>query len=117
MAFAPMQSARGSVNGARIDRVIEAGAQAKAMTPDAVRQGHAAGTAMKRLTDPEDVAHMALFPASDAARMVTGQALAVDGMTCNVDPQGGPDGFWPERRTADDRSHHAGLCRGGVVSA
>ena len=76
----------GSVNGPRIDRVIEAEAAAKGMTPDAVRHGYASGTAMKRLTDPEDVADMALFLASDAARMVSGQALAVDGMTYNVDP-------------------------------
>lgn len=76
----------GSVNGPRIDRVIAAEALAKGMTPDAVRQGYASGTALKRLTDPEDVAAMALFLASDAARMVTGQALAVDGMTYNVDP-------------------------------
>lgn len=76
----------GSVNGPRIDRVIEAEAEAKGMTPDAVRQGYASGTAMKRLTDPEDVAAMALFLASDGAKMVSGQALAVDGMTYNVDP-------------------------------
>ena len=76
----------GSVNGPRIDRVIEAEAQAKGMTPDAVRQGYASGTAMKRLSDPEDVAAMALFLASDGAKMVSGQALAVDGMTYNVDP-------------------------------
>lgn len=76
----------GSVNGPRIDRVIAAEAAAKGMTEDAVRQGYASGTAMKRLTDPEDVADMALFLASDAAKMVTGQAIAVDGMTYNVDP-------------------------------
>ncbi|WP_284163299.1 SDR family oxidoreductase [Frigidibacter sp. SD6-1] len=76
----------GSVNGPRIDRVIEAEAEAKGMTPEAVRQGYAAGTALKRLSDPEDVADMALFLASDAARMISGQALAVDGMTYNVDP-------------------------------
>lgn len=76
----------GSVSGDRIDRVIEAEAVAKRTTPDAVRQGYAAGTALKRLSEPEDVAAMALFLASDAARMVTGQALAVDGMTYNVDP-------------------------------
>jgi NAD(P)-dependent dehydrogenase (short-subunit alcohol dehydrogenase family) len=76
----------GSVNGPRIDRVIEAEAAAKGMTPDAVRQGYASGTAMKRLTDPVDVADMAVFLASDSARMVSGQALAVDGMTYNVDP-------------------------------
>ncbi|MBC2835048.1 SDR family oxidoreductase [Paragemmobacter straminiformis] len=76
----------GSVNGPRIDRVIEAEAAAKGMTPDAVRQGYASGTAMKRLTDAGDVAAMALFLASDGAKMVSGQALAVDGMTYNVDP-------------------------------
>jgi NAD(P)-dependent dehydrogenase (short-subunit alcohol dehydrogenase family) len=76
----------GSVNGPRIDRVIEAEAVAKGMTPDAVRQGYASGTALKRLADPEDVADMAVYLASDGARMVSGQALAVDGMTYNVDP-------------------------------
>lgn len=76
----------GSVNGPRIDRVIEAEATAKGMTPDAVRQGYAAGTALKRLSDPADVADMALFLASDGAKMITGQALAVDGFTYNVDP-------------------------------
>jgi NAD(P)-dependent dehydrogenase (short-subunit alcohol dehydrogenase family) len=76
----------GSVNGPRIDRVIEAEAAAKGMTPDAVRAGYASGTALKRLTDPDDVAHMALFLASDGARMVSGQALTVDGFTINPDP-------------------------------
>ncbi len=76
----------GSVNGPRIDRVIDAEAAAKGMTPKAVRDGYASGTAMKRLTDPEDVADMAVYLASDGARMVSGQALAVDGMTYNVDP-------------------------------
>jgi NAD(P)-dependent dehydrogenase (short-subunit alcohol dehydrogenase family) len=76
----------GSVNGPRIDRVIDAEAEAKGMTPDAVRQGYASGTALKRLSDPEDVAALALYLASDGARMISGQALAVDGMTYNVDP-------------------------------
>jgi NAD(P)-dependent dehydrogenase (short-subunit alcohol dehydrogenase family) len=76
----------GSVNGPRIDHVIEAEAAAKGISPDAVRQGYASGTALKRLSDPQDVADMALFLASTAARMISGQALAVDGMTYNVDP-------------------------------
>ena len=76
----------GSVNGPRIDRVIDAEAAAKNMTADAVRQGYASGTALKRLTDAQDVADMAVYLASDGARMVSGQALAVDGMTYNVDP-------------------------------
>jgi NAD(P)-dependent dehydrogenase (short-subunit alcohol dehydrogenase family) len=74
------------VNGPRIDRVIAAEAAVKGMSEDAVRQGYASGTALKRLSDAEDVAAMALFLASPGARMVTGQALAVDGMTYNVDP-------------------------------
>jgi NAD(P)-dependent dehydrogenase (short-subunit alcohol dehydrogenase family) len=76
----------GSVTGPRIDRVIEAEAAAKGMSAEAVRQGYAAGTALKRLSDPEDVAGLALYLASDGARMISGQALAVDGMTYNVDP-------------------------------
>ncbi|MBE2275834.1 MAG: SDR family oxidoreductase [Rhodobacteraceae bacterium] len=76
----------GSVNGPRIDRVIAAEAAAKGVSAEAIRQGYASGTALQRLSDPEDVADMALFLASDAARMVSGQALAVDGMTFNVDP-------------------------------
>ena len=76
----------GSVNGPRIDRVIDAEAEAKGMTADAVRQGYASGTALKQLSEPEDVANLALYLASDGARMIAGQALAVDGMTYNVDP-------------------------------
>lgn len=76
----------GSVNGPRITSVIEAEAAAKGKTPEEVRQGYASGTALKRLSDPEDVAHMALFLASDGARMVSGQTLTVDGFTINPDP-------------------------------
>jgi NAD(P)-dependent dehydrogenase (short-subunit alcohol dehydrogenase family) len=76
----------GSVNGPRIDRVIEAEAEAKGMTPDAVRQGYASGTALKMLSDAQDVADMAIFLTSGRARMISGQALAVDGMTYNPDP-------------------------------
>ncbi len=76
----------GSVNGPRIDRVIAAEAEAKDMTPAAVRAGYAAGTALGRLSDPEDVAAMAVFLASPAARMISGQAIAVDGFTINPDP-------------------------------
>jgi NAD(P)-dependent dehydrogenase (short-subunit alcohol dehydrogenase family) len=36
--------------------VTDVDAAAKGMTPDALRQGYAAGTALKRLTDPRDVA-------------------------------------------------------------
>lgn len=76
----------GSVTGPRIDRVIEAEAAQKGTTPDAIRKGYASGTALKRLSDPEDVAGLALFLASDGARMISGQALSLDGFTINPDP-------------------------------
>ncbi|WP_347313536.1 SDR family oxidoreductase [Defluviimonas sp. SAOS-178_SWC] len=79
--------APGSVTGPRIDRVFEAEARAKGMTTEAVRDGYAAGTALGRLSDPEDIANMAVFLASDGARMVSGQVLTVDGFTINPDPK------------------------------
>ncbi|MCV2864326.1 SDR family oxidoreductase [Defluviimonas sp. WL0075] len=77
----------GSVNGPRIDRVFEAEAAAKDMTPDAVRAGYAAGTALGLLSDAEDIANMAVFLASEGARMVSGQVMTVDGFTINPDPK------------------------------
>lgn len=77
----------GSVKGPRIDRVFEAEAAQKGMSVAAIREGYAAGTALRSLVDPEDVAEMAVFLASPAAKMVTGQAIAVDGFTINPDPQ------------------------------
>jgi NAD(P)-dependent dehydrogenase (short-subunit alcohol dehydrogenase family) len=41
--------------------------------------GIAAGFPLRRLGEPEDVAHAALFLASDAASWITGQVLVVDG--------------------------------------
>jgi NAD(P)-dependent dehydrogenase (short-subunit alcohol dehydrogenase family) len=76
----------GSVNGPRIDRVIEAEAAHKGVAPDVIRNGYAAGTALKRLSDPQDVANLAVFLASDGARMISGQSLSVDGFTINPDP-------------------------------
>ncbi|MGQ0567570.1 MAG: SDR family oxidoreductase [Gemmobacter sp.] len=76
----------GAVEGPRIDRVIASEAAAKGLTPDAVRAGYASGTALKQLVRPEDIAAMAVFLASPGARMISGQALAVDGFTINPDP-------------------------------
>jgi NAD(P)-dependent dehydrogenase (short-subunit alcohol dehydrogenase family) len=76
----------GSVSGPRIDRVIEAEAAQKGTTPDLIRQGYASGTALKRLSEQQDVAALALFLASDGARMISGQAMSLDGFTINPDP-------------------------------
>ncbi len=77
----------GSVNGPRIDRVFADEAAAKGMTPEAVRAGYEQGTAMRSLVDATDIANMAVFLASDGARLVSGQTMTVDGFTINPDPQ------------------------------
>ncbi len=77
----------GSVNGPRIDRVFADEAAAKGMTPEAVRKGYEDGTALRSLVDASDIANMAVFLASDGARLVSGQTVTVDGFTINPDPQ------------------------------
>lgn len=49
------------------------------MTPDKMMQDIADSIPMRRLQDPEDMAYMALFLASDAAANITGQAINVCG--------------------------------------
>lgn len=77
----------GAVEGPRMDGVIAREAAAKGMAEDAIRAGYAAGTSMQRFVTAEDIAQMAVFLASDAARLVSGQVIAVDGHTVNPDPQ------------------------------
>lgn len=77
--------APGSVEGPRIDRVFAAEAEAKGMTPQAVAQGYAAGTALGCLVTAQDVAETAVFLAS--ASRISGQVIAVDGFTINPDPK------------------------------
>ncbi len=71
----------GSVSGERIDRVIRRDAEQRGMSEAEIRELYTRQSSMRRFTAPEDVAAMALFLASDAAGMVSGQALAVDGHT------------------------------------
>lgn len=77
----------GSVEGPRMEGVLEREASAKGMTRDQVYQGYASGTSMGRFIAASDIANMAVFLGSDAARLVSGQVIAVDGHTVNPDPQ------------------------------
>ncbi len=81
--------APGSVEGPRMDGVIAREAAAKGVTPDVIRDGYAAGTSLRTFVTAADVAAMAVFLASDAARSVSGQIIAVDGHTENPDPKVG----------------------------
>ncbi|MFV2052080.1 SDR family oxidoreductase [Aliiroseovarius sp. YM-037] len=77
----------GAVEGPRMDGVLEREATAKGMTRDQVYAGYASGTSMRRFVEASDIANMAVFLASDSARLVSGQVIAVDGHTENPDPK------------------------------
>ena len=59
----------------------EDGAQALGKPLEEVTRDYTGQAALGRMVTAQDVAHMALFAASDLARNVTGQELAVDGHT------------------------------------
>ena len=69
----------GIVEGARIERVIQAEAESRGLSRDAVRKEYIQSQSIKRFVKPGEVADMCLFLASPAASMITGQAIAVDG--------------------------------------
>ncbi|MEM7282284.1 MAG: SDR family oxidoreductase, partial [Pseudomonadota bacterium] len=71
----------GSVSGPRIDGVIERDAKQRGLSPEEVRAVYQKQTSMGVFVDAKDVANTVVFLASDAARYVSGQVLAVDGHT------------------------------------
>jgi NAD(P)-dependent dehydrogenase (short-subunit alcohol dehydrogenase family) len=71
----------GSVEGARIDTVIERDAKARGLTAEEVRDVYLRQTSMRTFISADDVANMAVFLASDGAARVSGQVIAVDGYT------------------------------------
>ena len=77
----------GAVEGERMEGVLAREAAAKGMTRDEVYEGYAVGTSMRRFVEAQDIANMAVFLGSDAARLVSGQVIAVDGHTENPDPK------------------------------
>jgi len=77
----------GAVEGERMEGVLNREAAAKGMTRDQVYAGYASGTSMRSFVEASDIANMALFLGSDAARLVSGQIIAVDGHTENPDPK------------------------------
>jgi NAD(P)-dependent dehydrogenase (short-subunit alcohol dehydrogenase family) len=71
----------GSVEGARMARVIKAEAATRGVSQEAVRQGYVRTTSMRSFVRPDDIAAMVLFLCSDRGAGVSGQAIAVDGNT------------------------------------
>ena len=67
------------VDGPRFERVCAARAERLGTTPEQVRTDYEAQYALRRISAPEDIADAVVFLASERARQITGQELAVDG--------------------------------------
>ena len=68
----------GTVEGDRMNGVIAARAAATGLTFEEMREDYVRKTSLRRMVTAEDVAAMALFLCSPAARNVSGQAISVD---------------------------------------
>jgi NAD(P)-dependent dehydrogenase (short-subunit alcohol dehydrogenase family) len=71
----------GSVNGPRIEGVIERDAEKRGKSVEEIRDIWTRQVSMRCFVDAEDIAAMAWFLASPEGRYVSGQTLAVDGHT------------------------------------
>jgi NAD(P)-dependent dehydrogenase (short-subunit alcohol dehydrogenase family) len=71
----------GSVEGARMERVMKAEAESRKIPYEEVYKELVQSQSIKRFVKPEEIGDMCLFLASPAAKMVTGQAISVDGHT------------------------------------
>ena len=70
-----------SVEGERIEGVIEQDAARRGLTTDEIRDVYQRQSSMRTFVSAEDVANMVVFLASDGAARISGQAIAVDGHT------------------------------------
>ena len=76
----------GSVQGDRMNGVIEKEAAARGVPIEDVRQSYVKGVSMRTFIDAEDIANAAVFLASAAGARISGQTLAVDGNTETLAP-------------------------------
>ncbi|MGH6960269.1 MAG: SDR family oxidoreductase, partial [Dongiaceae bacterium] len=74
----------GPVAGERIDRVIAAKAAARGVSEAAMREEYLSLCALNEFVGADDVARMILFLASDAGRLISGQAIGVDAATQGI---------------------------------
>ena len=69
----------GIVDGPRMKKLCEEKAMVRGWTEEEVYDEYVQDMALKRVTTAQDVANAVLFLASDDARQITGQHIAVDG--------------------------------------
>jgi len=70
--------APGAVAGERIERVFAGRAQISGRSLDEVRAEAFANQSIKAMVDPRDIAALAVFLASDAAKAISGQVIPID---------------------------------------
>jgi NAD(P)-dependent dehydrogenase (short-subunit alcohol dehydrogenase family) len=70
--------APGAVEGDRIDRVIAGQAQVRGVSEEAMRKTMIERSPLKRMTTAGDIVEATLFFASDLAKNISGQVLAVN---------------------------------------
>jgi NAD(P)-dependent dehydrogenase (short-subunit alcohol dehydrogenase family) len=68
----------GAVAGDRIDRVIAGRAEQRGVSEDDLRRTFVERAPLKRMTTAEDVAQLAVFLCSDAARNLSGQCIPIN---------------------------------------
>jgi NAD(P)-dependent dehydrogenase (short-subunit alcohol dehydrogenase family) len=68
----------GAVEGPRLQRVLAGRASVSGKSVDEERQEAMRTQSLKRTVDPDDVAALAVFLASDAAKSISGQILPID---------------------------------------
>lgn len=71
----------GSVEGARMERVLAAESAALGIDPQVLRRNYVKHTSLGSFVSAEDIANMVVFVCSDLGRNISGQALSVDGHT------------------------------------
>ena len=71
----------GSVDGPRMQGVIDAEASARGLSAAEVQREYTSGQSIPRFVQPGEIADLCMFLASPGAAMISGQAIAVDGHT------------------------------------
>jgi NAD(P)-dependent dehydrogenase (short-subunit alcohol dehydrogenase family) len=71
--------APGAVEGERIHHVLQGRAQGSGRSVDDVTAEALGVQAIKRFVDPDDIAALSLFLASDSAKSISGQTIPIDG--------------------------------------
>jgi NAD(P)-dependent dehydrogenase (short-subunit alcohol dehydrogenase family) len=67
----------GAVAGDRIDRVVKAQAEVRGVDVEKMRQNFVERSPLRRMSTAEDIASLAAFLCSDAARNISGQCIPV----------------------------------------